>query len=45
MDIASHLPFDAARAQWSVRFTNAVPGTYHYICQVHFGMQGTIVVH
>ncbi|MDQ6795477.1 MAG: hypothetical protein M3067_11815 [Chloroflexota bacterium] len=45
MDVAAHLPFDAARAQWSVRFTNAVPGTYHYLCQVHAGMQGTIVVH
>ena len=46
MDTALHLPFDAARALWSVRFTNAVPGTYHYMCQVHGdGMSGTIVVH
>ena len=45
LDTALHLPFAAARVQWSVRFTNAVPGTYTYICQVHFGMHGTIVVH
>jgi plastocyanin len=45
MDIAAHVPFDVARAQWSVRFKNAVPGTYHYLCQVHPGMVGTIVVH
>jgi plastocyanin len=36
LDTASHLPFDAARATWSVRFaTTAVPGTYRYMCQVH----------
>lgn len=45
LDAAYHVPFDVARTQWSVRFTNAVPGTYTYICQVHFGMHGTIVVH
>jgi plastocyanin len=30
---------------WAVRFANAKPGTYHYICQIHSGMEGTIVVH
>jgi plastocyanin len=36
MDTALHLPFDAARSTWSVRFaTTAVPGTYRYMCQLH----------
>jgi plastocyanin len=36
MSTALHLPFDAARATWSVRFSKtAVPGTYRYMCQVH----------
>ena len=30
---------------WAVRFANAKPGTYHYVCQIHQGMEGTIVVH
>jgi plastocyanin len=46
MDTALHLPFDAARVQWSVRFTNAAPGTYHYMCQIHGdGMSGNLIVH
>jgi plastocyanin len=45
-DTALHLPFDAARAQWSVHFANAAPGTYRYMCQIHGdAMQGFIVVH
>jgi plastocyanin len=36
MSAALHLPFDAARATWSVRFSKtAVPGTYRYMCQLH----------
>jgi len=36
LDTALHLPFDAARATWSVRFSStAVSGTYRYMCQVH----------
>jgi plastocyanin len=44
MDTALHVPFDAARATWSVRFaTTAVSGTYRYMCQIHGdAMQGFI---
>ena len=46
LDTALHMPFDAARSTWSVRFTNAAPGTYRYMCQVHGdAMQGFITVH
>ena len=47
MDLALHMPFDAARAQWSVRFlSSAAPGTYRYMCQIHGdAMQGFITVH
>jgi len=47
LDTALHLPFDAARANWSVRFSStAAAGTYHYMCQVHgAAMQGFITIH
>jgi plastocyanin len=44
LDTALHLPFDAARATWGVRFSKtAAAGTYRYMCQVHGdAMQGFI---
>ncbi len=39
------LPATATLARWTVRFTTATPGTYTYVCQIHDGMKGTIVVH
>ena len=39
------VPASAARATWTVKFSGAAKGTYHYVCQVHDGMEGTIVVH
>jgi plastocyanin len=38
------LPAQAVRSSWSVRFTGATAGTYHYVCMIHDGMEGTIVV-
>jgi plastocyanin len=43
--IAFDVPVTGALQSWAVRFTNAKPGTYHYVCQIHQGMEGTIVVH
>jgi plastocyanin len=31
-----------ARGTYAVRFTR--PGTYRYVCTIHFGMNGTVVV-
>lgn len=42
---AFDVPASAALASWSVRFAGAKAGTYHYVCQIHDGMNGTIVVH
>jgi plastocyanin len=39
------LPDSAFRASWSASFRGAAAGTYTYVCQVHEGMEGTIVVH
>lgn len=40
------LPFNVALATWSVKIDrNAVAGTYTYVCQIHAGMEGTLVVH
>lgn len=39
------LPQGSFFSRWSVGFTGAAPGTYTYICQIHSGMEGTIVVH
>ena len=38
------LPLQAVRSSWWVRFTGAAAGTYHYVCMIHDGMEGTIVV-
>jgi hypothetical protein len=43
--LAFDVPTSGALQSWAVRFANAKPGTYHYICQIHAGMEGTIVVH
>ncbi len=40
--VDSGLPFTPKQNNFSVKFTKA--GTYHYFCDVHFGMQGTVVV-
>jgi plastocyanin len=39
------LPATAANARWSVRTSTAVKGTYTYVCQIHDGMDGKIVIH
>ena len=39
------LPQGSFFSRWSVGFTGAAPGTYTYVCQIHSGMEGTIVVH
>ena len=38
------LPATAARRTWTVSFAGATRTTYHYVCQIHDGMTGTIVV-
>jgi plastocyanin len=38
------IPASGALSSWWVRFPGAAAGTYHYVCQVHQGMQGDIVV-
>ena len=38
------VPRTAVLPSWAVRFTGAVPGTYHYLCQIHEGMEGQITV-
>jgi len=38
------LPATAFRSSWWVRFTGATAGTYTYVCMIHDGMDGTIVV-
>lgn len=35
----------AANARWAVSFSGATKTTYTYVCQIHDGMDGTIVVH
>ena len=39
------LPSTAAKSRWTATFAGAAAGTYHYVCQIHEGMAGTIVVH
>jgi plastocyanin len=39
------LPATVTLPSWWVRFTGAKAGTYHYVCQIHDGMEGDIVVH
>lgn len=38
------IPATTIQSSWWVRFTGATAGTYHYVCQIHDGMQGDIVV-
>lgn len=38
------LPAQAVRSSWWVRFTGAAAGTYTYVCMIHDGMAGIIVV-
>jgi plastocyanin len=38
------LPRQAVLSSWSVTFAGAKAGTYKYVCQIHDGMDGTIVV-
>ena len=39
------VPASGALSSWSVRFSGAQVGTYTYVCQIHDGMSGTVVVH
>jgi plastocyanin len=38
------MPASVTLSRWSVKFTGARAGTYHYVCQIHQGMEGDIVV-
>jgi plastocyanin len=38
------LPSQAFLSSWRVTFAGAKAGTYHYVCMIHEGMYGTIVV-
>jgi plastocyanin len=38
------VPATAALSKWQVSFAGAKPGTYTYVCLIHEGMSGTIVV-
>ena len=38
------MPATVTLSSWWVRFTGARAGTYHYVCQLHEGMEGDIVV-
>jgi plastocyanin len=35
----------AASSRWAVSFAGAAKTTYTYVCQIHDGMAGRIVVH
>ena len=39
------IPRSAVLSSWYVRFTGAKAGTYKYVCQIHEGMEASIVVH
>jgi plastocyanin len=39
------LPATAAKRAWTVSFSGAQRTTYRYVCQIHDGMAGVIVVH
>jgi plastocyanin len=39
------VPRTGALSNWAVKFTGAKKGTYTYVCQIHSGMTGTVVVH
>ena len=38
------VPATAMLSSWSVKFAGARAGTYHYVCQIHDGMKGDIIV-
>lgn len=38
------VPARAVLSTWRVTFAGAKAGTYHYVCEIHEGMEGTIVV-
>ena len=38
------VPATGALSSWSVKFTGAKKGTYTYVCQIHNGMKGTVVI-
>jgi plastocyanin len=38
------LPAQTVLSSWRVTFAGARVGNYHYVCQIHDGMNGTIVV-
>ena len=39
------LPKSAILNRFTVSFDGAAPGTYTYVCQIHDGMAGTVIVH
>jgi plastocyanin len=39
------VPVTSVLTSWSVSFKGAAKGTYHYVCQIHAGMEGTVVIH
>lgn len=38
------VPLTATLRSWTVSFAGAQTGVYHYICQIHAGMEGSITV-
>lgn len=38
------IPALGIKSSWTVSFAGATRGRYHYVCQIHDGMTGTIVV-
>ena len=39
------LPVSAVLSKWTVRVAaSADAGTYHYVCQIHDGMEGDLIV-
>ena len=31
--------------KWTISLAGAAPGTYTYVCQIHDGMEASIIVH
>ena len=42
--VAFGVPTTVSLRSWTVNFTGAQAGVYHYICQIHSGMEGSITV-
>ncbi len=43
--LAFNMPVTTVLTAWTASFKGAKKGTYTYVCQIHDGMTGTVVVH